>query len=152
MRERRWGRPRRRGGTRSSSNRGRSSSWSALPGTTGSPLPPGKRCRGHCLRSGPPMGVIRGLSRIRRIWTPPTPLELKDCLGVLEMGGVGGRAHVHATVAVGCWIGGSGGAGQPGRGGRRLSAPRGATRPPGVHTPSPVPLPLRARHLPRHRA
>ena len=72
-RERHWGRPRRRGGARSSSNRGRSLSSSALPGTTGSPPPPGKRCRGHCSHSGPPIGVIRGLSRIQRISTPPSP-------------------------------------------------------------------------------
>ena len=33
------------------------------------PPPPGKRCRGHCSCScsGPPISVIRGLSRIRRI-------------------------------------------------------------------------------------
>ena len=35
--------------------------------------PPGKRCRGHCSRSGPPIGVIHGLRRIRRISTPPSP-------------------------------------------------------------------------------
>ena len=45
------------------------------------PPPPGKRCKGHCSRTAPPIGVIRGSSRIRRISTPPLPLELKDCLG-----------------------------------------------------------------------
>ena len=73
---------------RSSSNGGGSSSSSALPGTTGSPPAPSKRCRGHCSRSGPPIGVIHGLSRIRRISTPP-PLELKDCLCLLD--GEGGE-------------------------------------------------------------
>ena len=33
-----------------------------------------------------------------------------------------------------------------------FSPPRGGARPSRVHTPPPVPLPLRPRHLPRHRA
>ena len=75
---------------RSSSNRGRSSSSLTLPGSTGSPPSPGKRCRGDCSRSGPLIGLIHGLSRIRRIATPPPlPLELKDCLGLLH--GEGGE-------------------------------------------------------------
>ena len=118
----------------------------------GLPSPLGQKMHRALFTPWTPIGVIRGFSRIPRIWTHPPPLELKECLGLLEWGGGGGPAHVRATVAVGCWIGGSGGAGQPGRGGRRLQHPRGAARPPGVHTPSPVPLPLRARHLPRHRA
>ena len=125
------GRPRRRGGTRSSSNRGRSSSWSALPGTTGSPLPPGNRCRGQCLCSGPPIGIIRGLSRIRRIWTPTTPLELKDCLGLLEWGGGEDVPTFGQLLLLGVGLEARVGLANRDVVADVFSPPRGAARPPG---------------------
>ena len=83
---------------------------------------------------------------------PPTHLELKDCLGLLERG-VGQDVPTFGQLL----LLGVGLEARVGLASREVvddvfSPPRGAARPPGVHTPSPVPLPLRAGHLPRHRA
>ena len=114
--------------------------------------PPGQEMQGHCSRSGPLIGVIRGLSRIRRISTTLLPVELKDCLGLLDgeggedvstfvqllLFGVGLEARVRLATRI--------------MADDIFSPPRGGARPPRVHTPPPVPLPLRPRHLPRHCA
>ena len=118
----------------------------------GLPSPPGQKMQGALFTQWTPDRRHSGVKPNRTNLDPPHPPGAQGLPRPAGMGVGGGRAHVRASVAVGCWIGGSGGAGQPGRGGRRLQPPRGAARPPGVHTPSPVPLLLRARHLPRHRA
>ena len=92
---------------------------------------PGQQMQGALFTQWTPGRRHSGVKPNTTHLDPPTPLELKDCLGLLGWGGGGeGRAHVRATVAVGCWIGSSGGAGRPGCGGRRLQPPRGAARPP----------------------
>ena len=90
----------------------------------GLPSPPGQTMQGALFTQLTPDRRHSGVKPNTTHLDPLTPLELKDCLGLLKWGGVhgGGRAHVRATFAVGCWIGGSGGAGQ-GRGGRRLQDP-----------------------------
>ena len=39
----------------------------------GLPSPPGQQMQGALFTQWTPIGVIRGLNRIRRIWTPPPP-------------------------------------------------------------------------------
>ena len=63
--------------------------------------PPGERCRGHCLRNGPPIGVIRGLSRILRIRTPPAPWSSRTTSGCWN--GSWGRTCPRSGNCC-CWV------------------------------------------------
>ena len=118
----------------------------------GLPSPPGQKMQGALFTQWTPNRRHSGVKPNTRHLDPPTPLELKECLGLLEWGG-GGRTCPRSGNCC-CWVldwrlgwGWPTGTWWP-----RLQPPGGAAKPPGVHTPSPVPLPLRARHLPRHRA
>ena len=117
----------------------------------GLPSPPGKRCMGHCSRSGPPISVICRLSRIQRMSTPTSPWSLNIASACWT-----GRAGRTCSFLGNCWCWrlhwrlGSGG--PPGTWWTTSSAPpRGGARAP-VCTHHPLFLPLRPRNLPRHRA
>ena len=106
------------------------------------PSPPGKRCKGHCSRSEPWIGVIRGLSRTRRISTP-FPLELKDCLGLLDGEGGEDVPIFGQLLQFGVGLEARVGLATRDMVDDIFSPPRGGARPTRVHTQPQVPLPLR---------
>ena len=118
----------------------------------GLPSPPGQKMQGALFTQWTPDRRHSGVKPNTTHLDPPTPLELKDCLGLLERG-VGEDVPTFGQLL----LLGVGLEARVGLASREVvdevfSPPRGVARPPGVHTPSPVPLALRARHLPRHRA
>ena len=86
----------------------------------GLPSPPGQQMQGALFTQWTPDRRISGVKPNTTHLDPPTPQAQGLPRPAGKVGWGGQCAHVRATVAVGCWIGGSGGADQPGGGGRRL--------------------------------
>ena len=119
----------------------------------GLPSPPGQKMQGALFTQWTPDRRHSGVKPNTTHLDPPTPLELKDCLGLLERGVGEDVPTFGQLLLLGVRL-----EARVGLASREVvddvfnPPPEVQPGPPGVHTPSPVPLPLRARHLPRHRA
>ena len=137
---------------RSSSNRGRSLSSSALPGTM-PPPPPGQKMQGALVTQWTPEGRHSWVKPNTTHLDPPLPVALKDCLGLLDGEGGEDVPTFGQLLLLGVGLEARVGLATRDMVDDIFSPPEvEPAPPPRVHTPPPVPLPLRPRHLPRPRA
>ena len=118
----------------------------------GLPPPPGQEMQGALFTQWTPDRCHLGVKPNTTHLDPPLPLELKDCLGLLDGEGGEDVPTFGQLLLLGVGLEARVGLATRDMVDDVFCPPRGGARPPRVHTPPSGPEPLLPRHLPRHRA